>query len=41
MLVSRPAQAPEIAVPTITVKGDPNGAPHSDAGAYAKKFCGK
>jgi hypothetical protein len=28
-------------VPTITLEGDANGAPHLDPGAYAKKFSGK
>jgi hypothetical protein len=28
-------------VPTITLEGDANGAPHSDATSYAKKFSGK
>jgi len=37
----RLAQAPEIAVPTITLEGDVNGAPHQPAQAYAKKFTGK
>ena len=35
------ASAPNIAVPTITLEGDANGAPHPDAGAYARKFLGK
>ncbi len=35
------AEGPVIAVPTITMEGDANGAPHPDAGAYAKKFSGK
>jgi len=35
------APAPAIAVPTITMEGDANGAPHPDASAYAKKFTGK
>ena len=30
-----------IAVPTITLEDDANGAPHPDAGSYAKKFSGK
>jgi pimeloyl-ACP methyl ester carboxylesterase len=34
----RLAAAPSIAVPTITLEGDANGAPHPDAGAYAQKF---
>jgi pimeloyl-ACP methyl ester carboxylesterase len=37
----RLAAAPVIAVPTITLEGDANGAPHLDASAYAKKFSGK
>jgi pimeloyl-ACP methyl ester carboxylesterase len=35
------ADAPSIAVPTITMEGDANGAPHPDASAYAGKFTGK
>ena len=35
------AQAPVISVPTITMEGDANGAPHPDASAYAKKFSGR
>ncbi len=27
-------------MPTITLEGDANGAPHPDASAYAKKFSG-
>ena len=34
------AQAPVISVPTITLEGDANGAPHPDASAYAKMFSG-
>lgn len=34
------AQAPSIAVPTITLEGDANGAPHPDPAAYARKFSG-
>jgi pimeloyl-ACP methyl ester carboxylesterase len=30
-----------IAVPSITLEGDANGAPHPDASFYAKKFSGK
>jgi pimeloyl-ACP methyl ester carboxylesterase len=37
----RLAAAPVITVPTITLEGDANGAPHPDASAYAKKFSGK
>jgi pimeloyl-ACP methyl ester carboxylesterase len=35
------AKAPPIGVPTITLEGDANGAPHPDASSYAKKFTGK
>jgi len=35
------AVAPVIGVPTITLEGDANGAPHPPASAYAKKFSGK
>jgi pimeloyl-ACP methyl ester carboxylesterase len=35
------AQAPPITVPTITMEGDANGAPHPEPGAYANKFSGK
>ncbi|WP_076860365.1 alpha/beta fold hydrolase [Bradyrhizobium mercantei] len=34
------AQAPGIAIPTITMEGDANGAPHPEPAAYAKKFSG-
>jgi pimeloyl-ACP methyl ester carboxylesterase len=34
----RLAQAPVITVPTITLEGDANGAPHPEPSAYAKKF---
>jgi pimeloyl-ACP methyl ester carboxylesterase len=40
-LDSRLAQAPDIAVPTVTLEGDANGAPHPDASGYAKKFTGR
>lgn len=40
-LEKRLAEAPVIAVPSITLEGDANGAPHPDATAYAKKFTGK
>jgi pimeloyl-ACP methyl ester carboxylesterase len=39
-LAQRLAQGPVVAVPTITLEGDANGAPHPDASAYAKKFSG-
>jgi pimeloyl-ACP methyl ester carboxylesterase len=35
------AAAPVITVPTITMEGDANGAPHPPPSAYAKKFSGK
>ena len=35
------AVAPAIAVPTISLEGDANGAPHPDPDAYASKFSGK
>ncbi|HYG06634.1 MAG TPA: alpha/beta hydrolase [Stenotrophomonas sp.] len=35
------AQAPSISVPTITIEGDANGAPHPQPAAYASKFTGK
>lgn len=37
----RIAAAPTIAVPTITLEGDANGAPHPDASSYARKFSGR
>ena len=40
-LEKRLAQAPVITVPTITMEGDANGAPHPDPASYAKKFTGK
>jgi pimeloyl-ACP methyl ester carboxylesterase len=40
-LEKRLAEGPVIAVPTITLEGDANGAPHADSSAYAKKFSGK
>jgi pimeloyl-ACP methyl ester carboxylesterase len=40
-LERRLAAGPVITVPTITLEGDANGAPHPDADAYAKKFSGK
>jgi pimeloyl-ACP methyl ester carboxylesterase len=35
------ATAPVITVPSITLEGDANGAPHPDSNVYAKKFSGK
>ncbi|QGZ59532.1 alpha/beta fold hydrolase [Paraburkholderia acidiphila] len=35
------AQSPTISVPTITMEGDANGAPHPPPAAYAGKFTGK
>jgi pimeloyl-ACP methyl ester carboxylesterase len=40
-LENKLAGAPVITVPTITLEGDANGAPHADAAVYAKKFTGK
>jgi pimeloyl-ACP methyl ester carboxylesterase len=39
-LEQRLAKAPTISVPTITLEGDANGAPHPEASAYAGKFSG-
>lgn len=39
-LEERVATRPVITVPTITLEGDANGAPHPDAAAYAGKFSG-
>jgi len=36
----RLAQGPDITVPTITLEGDANGAPHPEPEAYAKRFTG-
>jgi pimeloyl-ACP methyl ester carboxylesterase len=40
-LEKRLALAPKISVPTITLEGDANGAPHPKPEAYAKQFTGK
>jgi pimeloyl-ACP methyl ester carboxylesterase len=40
-LEKRLATGPVISVPTITLEGDANGAPHPDPASYAKKFSGK
>ena len=40
-LEKRLATAPNITMPTITLEGDANGAPHPDASSYAGKFSGK
>jgi len=40
-LEKRLAEGPIITVPTITLEGDANGAPHPPPAAYAKKFSGK
>jgi pimeloyl-ACP methyl ester carboxylesterase len=40
-LERRLAEFPVIGVPTITLEGDANGAPHPEPEAYAKKFSGK
>lgn len=39
-LETRLAAGPVIMVPTITLEGDANGAPHPDAATYAAKFSG-
>jgi pimeloyl-ACP methyl ester carboxylesterase len=39
-LEKRLAEAPVINVPTITLEGDANGAPHPEPSAYASKFAG-
>lgn len=39
-LEQRLAEAPSIGVPTITLEGDANGAPHPDPKSYAGKFSG-
>jgi pimeloyl-ACP methyl ester carboxylesterase len=39
-LEKRLTEGPLISVPTITLEGDANGAPHRDATSYAKKFSG-
>jgi pimeloyl-ACP methyl ester carboxylesterase len=40
-LEKRLAESPVITVPTITLEGDSNGAPHPDPSAYAAMFSGK
>jgi pimeloyl-ACP methyl ester carboxylesterase len=35
------AKFPSITVPTITMEGDANGAPHPDPASYAKRYTGK
>jgi pimeloyl-ACP methyl ester carboxylesterase len=35
------AALPAIVVPTITMEGDANGAPHPDSASYAKRYTGK
>lgn len=40
-LEARLASFPSIGVPTITLEGDANGAPHPPAEAYAQRFTGK
>ena len=40
-LEAKLATFPTIGVPTITMEGDANGAPHPDPANYAKKFTGK
>jgi pimeloyl-ACP methyl ester carboxylesterase len=40
-LEARLAKSPVITLPTITLDGDANGAPHAPAAAYRSKFSGK
>ena len=40
-LEKRLAESPVITVPTITLEGDANGAPHPEPAAYRNKFSGK
>jgi pimeloyl-ACP methyl ester carboxylesterase len=40
-LEQRLADAPPISVPTITLEGDANGAPHPEPSSYAGKFSGR
>jgi pimeloyl-ACP methyl ester carboxylesterase len=40
-LERRLAEFPAITVPTITLEGDANGAPHPNPSAYAKRFSGR
>jgi pimeloyl-ACP methyl ester carboxylesterase len=40
-LEKRLAEGPVISIPTITVEGDANGAPHAPPAAYREKFSGK
>jgi pimeloyl-ACP methyl ester carboxylesterase len=40
-LETRLAGGPSITVPTITLEGDANGAPHAEPSVYARKFTGK
>jgi pimeloyl-ACP methyl ester carboxylesterase len=40
-LEKRLAEFPAISVPTITLEGDANGAPHPEPAAYAKRFPGR
>jgi pimeloyl-ACP methyl ester carboxylesterase len=40
-LEKRLAEAPSISVPTITLEGDSNGAPHPEPASYRNRFAGK
>ena len=40
-LEAKLAKFPSISVPTITLEGDANGAPHPEPASYAKRFTGK
>lgn len=41
VLEAKLAAAPPIAIPTITMEGDANGAPHPDPSAYRARFTGR
>jgi len=40
-LEKRLGESPVITVPTITIEGDANGAPHPEPSAYARRFAGR
>lgn len=41
LLEGQLAKGPAVSVPSITLEGDANGAPHAEPSAYARKFSGK
>ena len=41
VIEQRLAAFPAISVPTVTLEGDANGAPHPDPASYAARFTGK